>query len=823
MIFQKILYLVRSAVTIFNRQSTMLERLQNILNDIEKSGEEVGDISMFLNKSGTKVVINYYKEQGRQTEPIDLENRTQLDQTLNNLAARARVEGSSVLSSEVPQHDRNHEPTDSGHVSPHLHNQCPLQGSDAYPDGGGGKMRCHNNSAISHEVVLNDSDRSDVTHKVSVLAFNNSNISRQGATKANTHPDVYRQDSLSSDKDSVVSRQGDMDPATDSDFCHQGTMNTHITSDVSPQGEKHMKHDVCDGRQKGALLLEKTDPKDFYQKPLCADNADDCDSEGENNNEGDDVEEDKEEDSLAAAYDGNDDGDDDDDDDDNDDDDVYVDAKYEGDDACRQASMHVNHANDSKHLKDDDTGEDCGNHGVDDDDGVDDEDDDASHERTMVVDHKTLVDHSREDDDGDDHDDDDDDDEEDASLYRAAVADHNIVVEHSRVDTDGNDNDDDVDDDDDDDDDDKEEVEEDEDDGGAAATNDDCGSSEQGLEQRDKHNVRTSTQVDLDALWARLRRMCEALDKQSQQKTNAVKSERSTDEESKETEKEDVANGHDECDDYRKMSKDRDLPIHDQEKHIKGESSTDENPLENKSEDKVYSGEKGTGQTKWLSRNTPFNTKTSSCEGNSDKTQGSISGRQDESTEEAKKTLQGLDKNCEEYRRRMLYGVMRESTREEYAYKIRDPTRNKEVYRVVQTKYRYPELSLADLSFNCVFDDVVVVNNYEKKKDGFWSGRYCKLYDNWWLYANTRDAVIIESTHPLYHRIIQKAIDSVEGDLQSCAEYHPLPSPPSTNDDGHCDNDDTNDNVDPCDNEDEDGSGGVDEEDEEEDAAFAEQ
>ena len=108
----------------------MHERIQNILDDIEKSGEKVRNINVFLNDPGTTVVINYSKGEGRRTEPIDLVRRDQLDQTLNTLAARDRVEGSRVLSSDVPQQDRNDEPTDSGHVSPHLQNPCPLQSTD---------------------------------------------------------------------------------------------------------------------------------------------------------------------------------------------------------------------------------------------------------------------------------------------------------------------------------------------------------------------------------------------------------------------------------------------------------------------------------------------------------------------------------------------------------------------------------------------------------------------------------------------------------------------------------------------------------------------
>ena len=111
----------------------MHERIQNILEDIEKSGEKVRNINVFLNDPGTTVVINYSKGEGRQTEPIDLVRRDQLDQTLISLAARDRVEGSGVLSRDVPQQGGNHEPTDSGHVSPNLQNPCPLQSTGENP------------------------------------------------------------------------------------------------------------------------------------------------------------------------------------------------------------------------------------------------------------------------------------------------------------------------------------------------------------------------------------------------------------------------------------------------------------------------------------------------------------------------------------------------------------------------------------------------------------------------------------------------------------------------------------------------------------------
>ena len=175
----------------------------------------------------------------------------------------------------------------------------------------------------------------------------------------------------------------------------------------------------------------------------------------------------------------------------------------------------------------------------------------------------------------------------------------------------------------------------------------------------------------------------------------------------------------------------------------------------------------------------------------------------------------------------MLYGIKTECTREEFANKIRDPTRNKKVNRVVQSKFTYISFLVRDLYFNCVYDDIIVVLSYKRESDDFYGDRYCKLYDSWLQYANTTSACILDPTHPLYPRIIEKAMGCVDGDLRSCLRYHPLPSPsPSDDEDADAANDedgDKNDGADHLDNdEDEDDDAGDEEEvDDDEGSAFA--
>ena len=125
--------------------------------------------------------------------------------------------------------------------------------------------------------------------------------------------------------------------------------------------------------------------------------------------------------------------------------------------------------------------------------------------------------------------------------------------------------------------------------------------------------------------------------------------------------------------------------------------------------------------------------------------------------------------------RNALYGIQTECTREEFARKIRDPTRNKEVYRVVQSKYTYSDYR--DFYLNCVYDDVIVVLTYSSEDHALYYNRYCKLYDPWWGYVNKTDASIIDSTHPLYPWVVEMATDCVMRicRVKDTINYHHLP------------------------------------------------
>ena len=577
----------------------MHELIRNILEDIEKSGEKVRNINVFLNDPGTTVVINYSKGEGRQTEPIDLVRRDQLDQTLNTLAARDRVEGSRV---------RYHEPTDSGHVSPNLHNPCPTQASDEHP--GNDEEEC-------------DSDDDD-------------------------------------------------------------------------------------------------------------DDDDDYDESG-------DAEEDEDCDSAAAA---------------------------------------------SVSDNDDD----------DDEEGVE----DASRQRAVAAARNPDVDRSRE----VDVDDDDDIDENMVKVKDDVVDDEegeNMVE----------DEDDDCDNDDDD-----EYMGEDEDDDNSDV-NDDDDSSRQVAEHRGSRDVDPYKPIDKQMLISFFNELTDKINKTIESKFKSItfKSEGSGSRPST-SEKDCVsdvnASTSDECNKDNEIMTDR-----DQERHILRESSIIEEPHSCKSEGDtaIAKGDLGEHSTTPTQRSlkhlTPSFTKTNLCEENSDKAGSSTSGNESESSERAKESEhEELDKDSKEYIGDVLYGIKTECTKEEFAHKIRDPTRNKELYRVVQSKYTDSRSynRARDLYFNCVYDDIIIVLSYERKYNKLYHAMHRKLYDSWWRYVNTTDASILDSTHPLYPRIVEMAMRCMYADLESCLEYHPLPSPPSTNDneDGEADaangednykNDDGNDRI----------------------------
>ena len=395
----------------------MHQRIQNILENIEKSGEKVRNINVFLNDPGTTVVINYSKGEGRQTEPIDLVRRDQLDQTLNTLAAGDRAEGSGVLFGDVPQQDRNHEPTDSGHSSPNYHDSCQINEVDCQYPLDEKKSSFPSDSAACYSWNVVNSNSSEDAHQVSVRAADGSSSAHQG-----------------------------------------------------------------------------------------------------------------------ALYAGN----------------------------CQ---------------------------------------------------------------------------------------------------------------------------------------------------------------------W-----------------------------------QDDIA-----IDEYKKesgMSNDTGVSIHNCVKHSKRENSISEEPHSCKSKSKVmvklYSEEQYT-------RRSSFSEYIS-----------------EPIEEEEESELEELDKDYRDYIKDVLYGIKAECTREEFAHKIRDPTRNKELYRVVQSdsKSIYPDDH--DLSYNCVFDDIIIAIHYNEKNDVLYHGSFCKLYGTWWQYVTITDAIVIDCAHPLYHRIIQTAMEYVEGNLQNCLQHHPLPASPYPNDGEDC-------------------------------------
>ena len=187
-----------------------------------------------------------------------------------------------------------------------------------------------------------------------------------------------------------------------------------------------------------------------------------------------------------------------------------------------------------------------------------------------------------------------------------------------------------------------------------------------------------------------------------------------------------------------------------------------------------YLEEHSTTQTQGPSKYTPCKTKTALTEESLD-----------EPSERAKESEpEETDTNSKEYIRDVLYGIQTECTREEFAHKIRDPTRNKEVCRVVQSKYWYTYADSLDvyvkhthncdrdLYFNCVFDDIIMVLFYCRVDNALYYNRYCKLYDSWWDYVNKTDASTIDPTHPLHPWVVEMATDSVDADLWSCQMYH---------------------------------------------------
>ena len=187
-----------------------------------------------------------------------------------------------------------------------------------------------------------------------------------------------------------------------------------------------------------------------------------------------------------------------------------------------------------------------------------------------------------------------------------------------------------------------------------------------------------------------------------------------------------------------------------------------------------YLGEHSTTQIQGPSKYTPSKTKTTLSEESSDRDESRFPGNDSESSKRAKESEpEETDTNSKEYMRNALYGIQTEYTREEFAHKIRDPTRNKEVYRVVQSKYTYSDYR--DFYFNCVYDDVIVVLTYSSEENALYYNRYCKLYDPWWDYVNKTDASIIDSTHPLHPWVVEMATDCVMWICGVTINYHHLP------------------------------------------------
>ena len=632
----------------------MHERIQNILDDIEKSGEKVRNINVFLNDPGTTVVINYSKGEGRQTEPIDLVRRDQHDQTLNTLAARDRVEGSGVPFGDVPQQGGNHEPTDSGHVSPNLHNPCGPQGSDADP-------------VNEEEECESDDDDNDYN---------------EAGGEEEKEEDC---DAAAADDDN----DGDDDDEEEEDATQQRTIAAAHNSGV----DRSRDYTNCDNDEEEENAVEYEDDEEEDNKENMIKDNDDF---GEN---------------------------------------------------------------------------DVGENFVEDEDDFCDNDD----EEENVV---------------DDEDDVGDSDEEEENVFED---------EDDDCDNDG----------------DEEYMDEDEGDDDADVNDDDDDSSRQGAEQSDSSHVDPRKEIDKRRSISFFNNRMERFDRSMESRFKSVtgRSGGSPDSKPSTSEKDCVsdsfASASGECNRYNGI-----MTVRGEEKLNLRESSGNEEfhpcTSEGASESRtvIAKGDLEVDSTtptqRPLEHHKSSFTKTPLCEENSDKAQSSTSGNDIEFSERAKESEpEETDASSEEYIKDVLYGIQTECTREELAHRIRDPTRNKEMYRVVQSKYTYSDYR--DLYINCVFDDVVVVFSYKRGVDYLYRNRYCKLYDSWWERLRATDASILDSTHPLYPMIIERAMGAVDADLKHCQEFHPLPPPPAANDDedgeadaandedGKGDDDDTND------------------------------
>ena len=671
----------------------MHERIQNILDDIEKSGEKVRNINVFLNDPGTTVVINYSKGEGRQTEPIDLVKRDQLDQTLNTLAARDRVEGSGV-----PQQDRNHKPTDSGHVSPNLQNPGPLQASDEHTgndeedcdcdddddnddnEGGGEEEKeeeCDSAAAASdddNDDGDDDGDGDDDNDGDGDDAKNKYAVPPQKPLHTADDDDNGDDVEIEFDDDDACHQDDDDDDVEEKDALRQRTIAAAHNSDVSRLRDDNN----CDNDEEEENVVEDEDDygdndeeenvtnyKDDYgddekeeeKENMGKDKDDVCDEEEEKNvveEEDECFGDDEEEENVVE------------------DEDDYADNDEE--------------ANDKDVYGDDD--EEKENVGKDKDEFCDDDD----KEEENVV--------EEEDDYGEEEE-------------------KNVV--ESEDDDDEND----------------EEEDDDEDDGDAAVNNDEHGLSRQNAEQRGSPNVATRRQI---YNFKRLGPKQVAQIWKLKFKTVASQRERSSDKRYQQSQKQ----------------------------AARGSSISEERHS-------CSSGEANEQSTR-PTKHTPFNTKTTIVEETSDDDESRYLGKDSESSERAKESEpEHLDKNSKEYIRDVLYGIKTECTKEEFAHKIRDPTRNKEVHRVVQSKCQYTYPDARDLYFSCVYDDIIVAIPYTKRSDCLYYGKYCKLYGSWWHHAHKTEGRVIDSTHPLYARIKEKATASVDVSLLSCQAYHPLP------------------------------------------------
>ena len=274
----------------------MHKRIRSILDDIEKSGEKVRNINVFLNDPGTTVIINYSKGEGRQTEPIDLVRRDQLDQTLNTLAARDRVEGSGDPFGDVTQQGGNHEPTDSGHVSPNLHNPCRPQGSDAYSvnndEDGEEEKEEDCDSAASDDDDDNDDD----------IGEEEEGLSQHRAVAAAHNSGVDRSRDDEEEEENAV--EDDDDGYADGD------------DDDEEENMAKVKDDFGDNEEEVENIVEDDDDDDntIKEEKVVDDDDDNNDDKEENVVEDDDGDDDDDDDDKEENVVEDDDDDDDDDD-----------------------------------------------------------------------------------------------------------------------------------------------------------------------------------------------------------------------------------------------------------------------------------------------------------------------------------------------------------------------------------------------------------------------------------------------------------------------------------------------------------------------------